>query len=329
MTTMPIRLRSVAPVAATVLLGLFLGSVPVISHAASNHPRVSVIGLGRMGSSLAKAFLSKGFNVTVWNRTASKAQPLVSAGAVLAASPTDAIADSPLTIISLSAKPVSRSILTGSDVSAALRGHTIVDLSTGSPAEARSASEYVVAAGGSYLDGAILAYPREIGTNGATILYAGSADTFRANAKALAVLASDQHYMGEDPGAAATANLAGLDYFFVAAEAYMEGAALAQAVGIKLDQFRAIAAAHTRKLDPLLEEINRRIKAGDYADDQAPLNDYSDAFKMIRQALIEKGLGHEAVDSFLSYAESAKKANDGDKDLAVLYRTIGGRNENR
>ena len=53
--------------------------------------RVSVIGLGRMGSALATTLLEDHYKVTVWNRTAAKAEPLVEAGATLAASVNEAI----------------------------------------------------------------------------------------------------------------------------------------------------------------------------------------------------------------------------------------------
>ena len=45
---------------------------------------VSVIGLGAMGSALARTLLGHGYRVTVWNRTSAKAEPLVRDGAVLA-----------------------------------------------------------------------------------------------------------------------------------------------------------------------------------------------------------------------------------------------------
>lgn len=48
--------------------------------------RISVIGLGNMGSALAKAFIMPESQVTVWNRTASKAQPLAKLGAHVAGS---------------------------------------------------------------------------------------------------------------------------------------------------------------------------------------------------------------------------------------------------
>src|SRR3954447_1888627 len=45
---------------------------------------VTVIGLGPMGRAMVDAFLDRGHAVTVWNRTASKAEELVARGAVLA-----------------------------------------------------------------------------------------------------------------------------------------------------------------------------------------------------------------------------------------------------
>jgi 3-hydroxyisobutyrate dehydrogenase-like beta-hydroxyacid dehydrogenase len=45
---------------------------------------VSVIGMGAMGSALARALLHNGHRVTVWNRTSAKAEPLARDGADLA-----------------------------------------------------------------------------------------------------------------------------------------------------------------------------------------------------------------------------------------------------
>jgi 3-hydroxyisobutyrate dehydrogenase-like beta-hydroxyacid dehydrogenase len=51
---------------------------------------VGLIGLGRMGTGIAKSLLSGGHRVTVYNRTRSRAEALVADGAVVAASVADA-----------------------------------------------------------------------------------------------------------------------------------------------------------------------------------------------------------------------------------------------
>ncbi len=59
---------------------------------------ITVIGLGGMESALDSTLLGAGNRVTVWNRTAAKAEPLVKAGAISAASVSEAVKASPVII---------------------------------------------------------------------------------------------------------------------------------------------------------------------------------------------------------------------------------------
>ena len=72
---------------------------------------VSVIGLGAMGSALARALLRDGHRVTVWNRTSAKAEPLVRDGALLAHGPAAAVSASPIVLVCVEDYKVTRSIL--------------------------------------------------------------------------------------------------------------------------------------------------------------------------------------------------------------------------
>ncbi len=56
-----------------------------------NMPQVTFIGLGKMGTALAKRLLGADVNLTVYNRTASKMQPLIDLGAKGSASPGEAV----------------------------------------------------------------------------------------------------------------------------------------------------------------------------------------------------------------------------------------------
>src|SRR5687768_10679326 len=57
------------------------------------HSRVAVMGLGLMGSGMARSLLRAGFPVTVFNRSPVRATPLADAGARVASSARDAAAD--------------------------------------------------------------------------------------------------------------------------------------------------------------------------------------------------------------------------------------------
>ena len=54
--------------------------------------RVAIIGLGVMGAGMAANSLAKGFELSVWNRTRAKAEPLAGKGARIAATPREAAA---------------------------------------------------------------------------------------------------------------------------------------------------------------------------------------------------------------------------------------------
>ena len=134
-----------------------------------------MIGLGAMGSALARAFLRAGHSVTVWNRTAARMQPLVDLGATAAPSPADAARASPVTVVCIDNYATTRRLLDEAGMLQALAGRTLIQLSTGTPAEARALAGWLNAQGVKVLDGAILPYPDGIGAADARILFAGPA----------------------------------------------------------------------------------------------------------------------------------------------------------
>jgi 3-hydroxyisobutyrate dehydrogenase len=75
--------------------------------------RIAVLGLGIMGRGIAGNLLRKGFSVTVWNRTAARAEPFRSQGADVAASPAAAAADADAVIDVVTDVAASREVWTG------------------------------------------------------------------------------------------------------------------------------------------------------------------------------------------------------------------------
>jgi 3-hydroxyisobutyrate dehydrogenase-like beta-hydroxyacid dehydrogenase len=107
--------------------------------------KVGLIGLGLMGRPMGLNLLKAGYSLTVWNRTASRAESLVAAGAKLARSPQEAAAASEVLITIVSDPPALEGVLwdgfgSGQDSGAlaALRpGSIYIDSSTVSPVLAR------------------------------------------------------------------------------------------------------------------------------------------------------------------------------------------------
>lgn len=75
--------------------------------------KIGVVGLGRMGSALASALLDKGYGIAVWNRTASRAQPLVERGAVAAQDLSDLLSRSDVVVVNVLDYAASDALLRG------------------------------------------------------------------------------------------------------------------------------------------------------------------------------------------------------------------------
>jgi 3-hydroxyisobutyrate dehydrogenase len=97
---------------------------------------VALLGLGTMGAGMAENLLKAGFSLSVYNRTAAKAQVLISAGARFASTPGEAARDASVIISMLSDDAASREVWLGSDgaLKAAGKGVILIESSTVSPA---------------------------------------------------------------------------------------------------------------------------------------------------------------------------------------------------
>ena len=115
-------------------------------------PTVGMIGLGLMGKPMAHNLLKAGFTAYLWNRTASKAADLVSAGAVLVANPRELAEHVDVLITIVSDPPALEEVLWGKDGAfvALKRGSVYIDSSTISPELARRIARASEEAGSSF-----------------------------------------------------------------------------------------------------------------------------------------------------------------------------------
>jgi 3-hydroxyisobutyrate dehydrogenase len=96
---------------------------------------IALLGLGTMGGGMASNLLKAGFSLTEYNRTAARAQPLISAGARLASSPAEAAKGAAILVSMLADDAASREIWTGENgaLAAVTTGAILIECSTVSP----------------------------------------------------------------------------------------------------------------------------------------------------------------------------------------------------
>lgn len=101
----------------------------------SRPTRVAFLGLGAMGMPMSRNLLKAGFPLTVWNRTAEKAQRLAAEGAAVAGTPDDAARAADVVLLCLPTQVEVRDVLLREDgvLAGIAPGKTIVDTSTIDP----------------------------------------------------------------------------------------------------------------------------------------------------------------------------------------------------
>ncbi|GIG87985.1 NAD(P)-dependent oxidoreductase [Plantactinospora endophytica] len=224
-------------------------------------PNVTVLGLGRMGTPIAAAFLRAGYPTTVWNRTTGKADGLVAQGAVHAATPAEAVAASPLVVVPLLDYDAVRRVL--GPAASALSGRVLVNLANGAPEQARELASWATDHGADYLDGAMMALPQTVATPEGFFLYSGSERAFTTYRAELDVMASS-HYFGADPGLAEIHDLALLGTGYAALTGFLHAAALLDALGTAPADFAPLASRWLTGMAQFLPELAREAGARAY-----------------------------------------------------------------
>jgi 2-hydroxy-3-oxopropionate reductase len=146
--------------------------------------RIGFIGLGIMGAGMASNLIETGHDVVVWNRTASRMEPLVAAGATAASSPAEVGRLCPIVMICVSDTPDVDAVVHGENglLSSVSEGSLVIDHSTISPGATVGFSEEVAALGGSWIDAPVSGGSEGAAQGRLSIMVGGSeADVERAH----------------------------------------------------------------------------------------------------------------------------------------------------
>src|SRR6266481_302363 len=97
--------------------------------------KVSVIGTGLMGTAVAEALLKAGYQVTIFNRTREKTEPLSKRGAVVVDSTAKALLAADFIIMVLFDAASTRQVLMSDDARGALQGRALINIAATTPEE--------------------------------------------------------------------------------------------------------------------------------------------------------------------------------------------------
>lgn len=281
---------------------------------------VSLIGLGSMGSSLARALVTAGHVVTVWNRTPEKSEPLVSLGAIGTVELSDAVKRSPLVLVCIDNYSTTEKILGAEGIAPDLRGRTLVQFSTGTPQEARNAEVLFGGFGADYLDGALMLYPEEVGNENALIFLSGVTHAYERSRPYIQCLAGDLRYLGEPIGRAAALDLAILSYDLGSLLGLVHGALICESEGVGVDLFGS-----TLVQQAMDTESSRRaqvIHSGSFDDADATLGVYEKVVQRLRSQADDTRINGEIPEFISRTFERALAAGYSNEDVSALIKVL-------
>ncbi|MGO1605324.1 NAD(P)-dependent oxidoreductase [Corynebacterium casei] len=272
--------------------------------------KIAFLGTGRMGSELAR-YVIKSHDVTVWNRTAERAQPLVDEGATLADSPAAAVEGAEVIITSLFGPDDIREVVIGQDLIPA--GITWIDTTTVSPEAAREFADAVESYVHAPVVGSLIP-----ARNGELGVYVGTPDDARREV-ALEIArpwAGENKLIGVDSAAkAATGKLLANLALSVTAQGVLEALNLGESEGLaqeevlKMLDITGLAFMKNMKAPFILGE--RDTAPGDFTVDAL----CKDSKLMVDTADQELPAVQAAIKNF----ERQQELGHGDEDFSSIF----------
>jgi len=278
---------------------------------------LTLIGLGAMGSAIAATLIDQHRDLTLWNRSPDKT-------AVLAAKSTaslqQAIEASPVIMVCIHGYEATRALLDDPEIAPLLAGRTIVQMSTGSPAEARAAETWVNERGGRYLDCSIMVYPQSIGSDEGQLLVSGPTEVYETCASFLKPLGGDVRYLGSSIGAAAALDLAVVSRLVVNTIGIVYGVHICESEGLSIKHYADMYTEGDRA-----RHVARVIEQDNFDDNiAATVGTSIEVVSAIQNMAVDLGINTELPEFVLALYQRAAAAGCRKQDNASLIKVFRG-----
>lgn len=284
--------------------------------------KISVLGLGSMGSALAHCLVKRGHDVSVWNRSPEKADALGHAGAMVCASADEAVAASEFVITCIKSHR-DTDALVGS-LESPLTGKTFCDMSTGGTEDAERLVSQLTERGADCMLGMINAYPSGVGGADTVILAVGRPTAWKRYGEIIRQLGGKSSFVGETPSALA-ALFAGL---FTVRQGFMfgmiYGALVCRKAGIPMQVFSDQIPASLKLVNDYYDLFAKTVPKGNFDDPEASLKVYALAQEDALKTFKSLDAPVEFIRIMYEKTKAAWDAGLGEKQLTVLATSIEG-----
>jgi 3-hydroxyisobutyrate dehydrogenase-like beta-hydroxyacid dehydrogenase len=199
-----------------------------------------------------------------------------------------------------------------------------VQLSSGTPQEAKAMESWARRCGISYLDGAILSSPNGIGTPTCTIFYSGPEELFNHAKPVLVAFGGRTIFVGNEIGQASALDIAVLTFGVSAMVGFLQGQVVWDGEKLPAGGFLETIKGMMPVMEAVFADMSRRISIKDYTGDQASLEAYSAVTKQLASWCKDRRVAHSLPDAYVALMGQAIDAGKGQSDFACLYELLSG-----
>jgi 3-hydroxyisobutyrate dehydrogenase len=284
-----------------------------------NH-RLGFIGLGHLGSPMARRLLSAGFPIVVYNRDRNKTTALSTLGAEVARDPRELAANVDVVLSCLADAAAVEAVYLGAGgvLRNARRGTLIVEMSTVAPETSRKVCRVARELGISVLDVAVSGSTPAAETGALTLLGGGDRQDFDAAEAIFAAVARQWFYMGPS-GSGVAMKLVVNTLLGVGMQAVAEAVALGAALGLSRDLlFDTLA--KTAVVSPVQAAKLASSKQNLYKS-QFPIRLMHKDFGLALSAATRAGLGLPTVEAAAA-VNAAETAREVEEDFSAVVRRM-------
>jgi 3-hydroxyisobutyrate dehydrogenase len=284
------------------------------------HSRLGFIGLGHLGSPIARRLVTAGFPMVVYDRDPAKTADLTSLGADASSHPRILASEVDVVMSCLPDEPSVEDVYleTGDVLQSARPGTRIIELSTISPETSRKLHRLARQFGLSALDVAVSGSAPAAEAGALTLFGGGRRQDFEAAEAIFAAIARQWFYMGWDSSGVAM-KLVVNTLLGVGMQAIAEAVALGSSLGLPRDllfdtlaKTAVVAPAHTGKL--------ATAKRDDYTP-QFPVRLMRKDFGLVLAAAAQSGLSMPATVAAAAI-NAAESASGGEEDFSAVVRRM-------
>jgi 3-hydroxyisobutyrate dehydrogenase-like beta-hydroxyacid dehydrogenase len=285
-------------------------------------PSLGFIGLGAMGSRMARRLLAAGYDLTVHDRARERARPLEQSGATFAPTPKRLAAAVDVVLSSLPDDAALEEVMFGPEgaLTVARPGTTFIEMSTVSPRTSIRLHEAASPRGLAVLDAPVSGSTPQAEEGQLVILVGGKEEMYREYLPILNVLGKSSFYMGP-AGSGTAAKLCLNTLLGVGIQALAEAIALGLRSGLDHERLLQVLGA-TTVLSPSQKSKLEHVRTGEYPA-TFPLRLMYKDFGLISQHALELSVAmpSTAAAAQVCAVEYARNDGQGDEDFSAVIRT--------